>query len=453
MSCLAAESRHAEGAVLSRETGRTLLNSSLALLGKRRSGGETPVRVVLAVSGGPDSVALMALAAESVDALAATFHVVTIDHGLRPESVAEAAFVSRLACSLGLSHETRLWREGPLAGNVSEQAREARYRLLAAAAREAGAAAIMTAHHQDDQIETHFIAAGRGAGPRGLAGMRPVREIGPDLFLLRPLLDVPRAALQATALDRSLSFVNDPSNLDPHYLRARIRRSLREQDTKERAEVLAQIARHRENQSRAELNLTSIMGRWHDAGLLVVSPEGTVELDRPAFQKLESLSSIALLERILLAVGGGAHPPARSAVERFDHHLKNGDQVRTVTLNGIIAEVGSRMRFVREFGRRGIPSVDLSSNPARVGVGSGGVLFDHRFEVNVSTVEGSASLIALGALGRGNRVEKTLPVLLDAEGGILAAPAALRAKVPPATPILPIKERISWRLWQDLPDV
>jgi tRNA(Ile)-lysidine synthase len=179
--------------------------------------------VLLAVSGGPDSMALMALAAclENPSPLA----VATVDHGLRPGSAAEAALVAEAAAALGLPHKTLAWTGPKPATGLQEAARAARYALLAAEARRLGFSHVATAHHADDQAETVLMRLAAGSGIAGLAGMRAQSERD-GLALLRPLLGIDKARLVATCAARGLPFVRDPSNADPRYGRTRARATL-----------------------------------------------------------------------------------------------------------------------------------------------------------------------------------------------------------------------------------
>ena len=128
---------------------------------------------MLAVSGGPDSTALLVLAARWANQLkrAPKLLAVTIDHGLRPEAAREAAAVKRLAQSLKVSHRTLRWRGRKPRTGLQEAARQARYELLAQAATRAGFAHILTAHTLDDQAETVLFRLARGSGLFGLTGM------------------------------------------------------------------------------------------------------------------------------------------------------------------------------------------------------------------------------------------------------------------------------------------
>jgi tRNA(Ile)-lysidine synthase len=193
--------------------------------------------LILAVSGGPDSTALMWLAARWRDALPhpPRLIAVTVDHGLRPESVREALGVKRLARTLEVEHRTLRWTGAKPKTGIQEAARNARYRLLADVARKAGATHVLTAHTLDDQAETVLFRLARGSGLGGLRGMaleaplpsfRPGPWGGPgmpDLRLLRPLLPIAKSRLVATLAAAKVPFADDPSNRDARFTRPRLR--------------------------------------------------------------------------------------------------------------------------------------------------------------------------------------------------------------------------------------
>lgn len=174
----------------------------------------------VALSGGPDSLALAAmLATRNTNGLA-----LIVDHGLRPESAQEAAMVAGRAEALGLQTKVLRWTgEKPTTG-LMEAARHARYDLLIEACRQAKCSRLYLAHHQDDQIETALFRLARGSGWRGLAAMPDVAQRG-GVALLRPLLQTPKAALTAYCEAHGLAYVTDPGNSNPRFQRARLRRS------------------------------------------------------------------------------------------------------------------------------------------------------------------------------------------------------------------------------------
>ena len=180
--------------------------------------------IVLAVSGGPDSIALMWLAARWRRALARgpRLVAVTVDHGLRAEAAAEARDVKRLARTLDLPHRTMRWTGAKPKTGLPAAARTARYRLLAQAARASGATHILTAHTRDDQAETLLMRMLGGSGIAGLAAM--ARESERDgLRLARPFLNVSKSQLIATLTKAKVGFADDPTNRDISFTRPRLR--------------------------------------------------------------------------------------------------------------------------------------------------------------------------------------------------------------------------------------
>jgi len=180
--------------------------------------------IVLAVSGGPDSVALMWLAARWRRTLARgpRLVAVTVDHGLRAEAKAEARDVKRLARALDLPHRTMRWTGAKPKTGLPAAARAARYRLLAQAARASGATHILTAHTRDDQAETLLLRLLRGSGIAGLAAMARQSERD-GVLLARPFLHVSKSQLIATLKKAKLGFADDPTNRDLNFARPRIR--------------------------------------------------------------------------------------------------------------------------------------------------------------------------------------------------------------------------------------
>jgi tRNA(Ile)-lysidine synthase len=198
-------------------------NDVMAALG--RAVGASDI-VAIAVSGGPDSMALLALAGA---AWPGQVIAATVDHGLRAHAADEAALVARFCLGQGTIPHATLIPATPLGtANLQARARVARYTLLTDWARGAKATILATAHHADDQAETFLMRAARGSGLSGLAAIRPNQRITDDLVLLRALLDWRRAELRALAEDWHLPFVDDPSNTSDRYDRTRFRKLLGE---------------------------------------------------------------------------------------------------------------------------------------------------------------------------------------------------------------------------------
>lgn len=179
-------------------------------------------RLALAVSGGPDSLALLFLANAALPGRVAA---ATVDHGLRAESAAESSFVGQICSELEVPHKALQVAVEP--GNIQAQARTARYAALASWMEHEGLEALATAHHADDQAETLLARLSRGSGVAGLAGVRARGVVpGSRLPLIRPLLGWRRSELADVIAAAGLTPVQDPSNGDDRFDRARIRKAL-----------------------------------------------------------------------------------------------------------------------------------------------------------------------------------------------------------------------------------
>jgi tRNA(Ile)-lysidine synthase len=306
--------------------------------------------LILAISGGPDSTALLLLAARWRASLKTgpKLVAVTVDHGLRPESAREAKAVGRLARKLKVPHLTLHWTGRKPKSGLQAAARHARYRLLAKAAAEAGARHILTAHTRDDQAETLLIRLTRGSGLAGLAGMArisplplknsviPGRPKGPGpesintdweygfrdrrfaaprndhgwvgdtnnrLLLVRPLLDLPKARLLATLRSARVEFADDASNRDPRFTRVRIRALMsaleREGLSAARLSVLARRL------ARANAAIEHATAAAYEA-LLAKKPaddRAALAFDAAAFRRLPEEVALRLLGRAIAERG------------------------------------------------------------------------------------------------------------------------------------------------------
>jgi len=171
----------------------------------------------LAISGGPDSLALLLLAhAGFPNHIAAA----TVDHGLRREASDEAQYVGEICRDLGVPHAI-LSPPSPITGNLQSQARKARYALLEDWRARENLGWIATAHHADDQLETVLMRLLRGSGIDGLSAIRPINE-----RIVRPLLAIRKAELSAFVVARGIEAIDDPSNADPRFDRVRLRETI-----------------------------------------------------------------------------------------------------------------------------------------------------------------------------------------------------------------------------------
>jgi tRNA(Ile)-lysidine synthase len=255
--------------------------------------------LAVAVSGGRDSLALALLAREWARGRGGRIVGLVVDHGLRPESASEAAATGATLRRLGCDAELLRWSEAKPRAGLQEAARAARYRLLRQACRCRGILHLLVAHHADDQAETVAMRVARRSGPDGLAGMSAIVEL-PEVRLLRPLLGVGRSRLTATLLACNVAWLDDPSNADPRFERARLRSG--DQPMPGPADT-GRAARER--------RLAAAAVEVLDAG-----PAGELAIDRSAFVRLERDLQSGLLSRVAQAVGGRSHPPRRDHLER-----------------------------------------------------------------------------------------------------------------------------------------
>ncbi len=179
-------------------------------------------RLAVAVSGGADSMALVLLAKAWTESRKGSLLALTVDHGLRSNSRDEAEIVGQWLHALGIAHEILTWNDAKPATGRQEAGRAARYRLLLDRCRAGGILHLMLGHHRDDQAETVLLRIAAGSGIDGLAAMTEVRTT-PYARLLRPLLGVPRASLEAILVSRGQGWVDDPSNHNSDFQRVRLR--------------------------------------------------------------------------------------------------------------------------------------------------------------------------------------------------------------------------------------
>ena len=300
--------------------------------------------LAVAVSGGSDSLALLLWAHRQGYSL----HVLTVDHGLRPEAAREAAFVGELAAGMGHSHETLTWQV-PRGGQG--HARAARHRLLARAATGAGASVLLLGHTLDDVIETMRMRAARGVEARWQAGplplsTSPVWPEGRKLALARPLLHRRRAGLREELLAENIDWVDDPSNADMRYERARVRAELAANPAREavaRACAPELIRAHLKERYRLGVRLGQIADE--------VSPDGLIScgLDRtgPDLPRL--------LPDLVRAAGGHDRPVRRLAIQRALAQLQA--QGSRVTLGGAWLQA-TRQGVILGRAPDGTPSLD-----------------------------------------------------------------------------------------------
>ena len=295
---------------------------------------KTGARIGLGVSGGPDSLALLLLAAAARPGLV---EAATVDHALRPESRGEAEMVANLCAALGVPHTilTVEWKEKPDTA-IQERAREARYGLLGKWTRDKELGALLTAHHLDDQAETFFMRLARGAGVRGLAAMRRVVMVpNTQVALVRPLLGWRRSDLEQVCADAGVTPVADPSNEDEQFERVRVRHALAGADWLDPQAVAVSVTNLA--QADAALGWATTM-EWNRA----VTNGGGEIVYRPANAPREIRRRIVSRAILRLATeGAGANFRGRE-IDRLLSVLARGGKA---TLRGVLCSGGETWRF------------------------------------------------------------------------------------------------------------
>ncbi|SEN37589.1 tRNA(Ile)-lysidine synthase [Loktanella fryxellensis] len=369
----------------------------------RLIGPDFPTDLGVAVSGGGDSMAMLHLSAGWARVYGVRLWVATVDHGLRPESAAEAALVADEARGLNLSHSTLRWTGWDGTGNLQDAAREARRNLIG---RWRGVCDhVLMAHTRDDQAETLLMRLARGSGVDGLAAMADVATVTQDIPLapvgdaggppwlptlpgdwqiVRPLLDVDRAELRHYVKTLRIPFVDDPSNDDTTYARVRMRRLIGAEglDTATLTATARRMARARVALGRRAQDVAAMVVRRTSDPLL----DGCLAFDRDRFAAVEEETQLRLLAAAIQQVAGATYRPRTTALEdALDRALGGG----VTTLHGAVVVPQRDTLFVaREAARAQGP----------IPVTPGGVTWDGRWRISCNDPKG-LHVAALGAAG------------------------------------------------------
>lgn len=280
-------------------------------------------RLAVAVSGGGDSMALLHLLARAVEP--SQLCAATVDHGLRSGSAQEAAQVAAFCAQVGIGHTTLRWTGWDGQGNLQDQARRARYRLLTDWAKAQGASALAVGHTADDQAETVLMRLTRGAGVNGLSAMQ-TRIARDGLTLLRPLLGIRRADLRSYLSRHSVVWIDDPSNDDTKFTRIRLRQSFDQlAPLGLTVESLCDVAANM-NRARAALNVQTQECARRNVTLI----HGCIRVDLSSLAQPDEILW-RLLTQSIAWITGAEYAPRGSAMERLIADLRNH---RPATLAG-----------------------------------------------------------------------------------------------------------------------
>ncbi|KAA3447048.1 tRNA lysidine(34) synthetase TilS [Mesorhizobium sp. SARCC-RB16n] len=373
---------------------------------------------VAAVSGGSDSTALLLLLKQHLDKTAPSARLLaaTVDHGLRQGSAAEAQAVAKLCAERGIGHRILAWSAEKPSTGLPAAAREARYRLLASAARTEGIGLIMTGHTSDDQAETVLMRrdrhdAARDEG-RGLAGMAPATLHDWRDWIVRPLLGMRRHALRDFLRHQQVGWVEDPTNADEAFERPRMRATLAGEAGAQRMnDALALAAQEAGARTRLGAEAARLVERFAS------QPEaGLIRLD-PALLGAGDDGAAVYALRILLATSGGvAFLPDQARSEALFARLKAG--FLCATLSRTVVDFRRAGIFLRRE-MRGLPAAAATIDAT---------IWDGRRQITLNDASGALLIAPFGAaaakrlaVDRG----ETPPSLMRA--ALAAEPASLQA--------------------------
>ncbi|MFV3075865.1 tRNA lysidine(34) synthetase TilS [Niveispirillum fermenti] len=364
---------------------------------------ESAPHIAVGVSGGADSMALALLLRQWLAARGGRLLALTVDHGLRAESAGEAARVAGWMAGHGIAHRLLSWSGPKPSAGIQHAARQARLRLLAEAAAAAGCLHLALAHHADDQAETYRLRVERGSGAAGLAGMPAIREL-PRLRLIRPLLPVAKARLTATCRALGQDWLEDPSNRNPAFARARLR-LLRAAGPAD-ADAARAAGRHRAAADDRAADMLAATVRF--------LPEGWAMIDRSLPGRAGD-DLVPLLATLLRAVGGAVYAPPPAAVTSLAAEMRQGPGGGR-TLGGCrLVPVPDGWHLVRE--ARNLPA------PLALTGGGPPIHWDGRFSLSVEVFERFTVQPLTDALWR--------QALADRPGmAAMAPPAMVRASLP-----------------------
>lgn len=309
---------------------------------------EAAPELAVAVSGGSDSLALTLLAGRWAASKGGHVIAITVDHGLRPEAAGEARQVKRWLTQHGIRHVTLRWRGPKPERGLPAAARDARYELLARYCRRHGLLHLLLAHQAEDLAETFLIRLGHGSGLIGLAAMASVTEFE-GVRLLRPLLGVTRAMLRATLQAQGQGWIEDPTNQDMNFERARLRAQMPQlQSQGIRTGSVAATARAL-GQARARIE-------DRVAALLVhvsLQADGRARFPRPLLLEAPRPLALQALAGLLQTIGAQTYPPRGEALDRLLDWMESGT-ARARTLAGCrIAHHGEGFMIAPEIAPRG----------------------------------------------------------------------------------------------------
>lgn len=315
-----------------------------------------PAKLLVAVSGGGDSVGLLVAldaALQSGRYPGITVAACTVDHALRDASAQEARWVADLCARRGIAHVTRRFAGEKPARGIQAAARVARHALLADAARAIGADAILTAHNRDDRRETVAMRAARSSEGAGLAGIAPATLLFRSIWLLRPLLDVSREEIRAFLHGLGQPWLEDPSNENRAFERVRIRKEGADDRLDERAHSAASARMRHAGEGAAYL-----------ARHMQVFDASVAKLPSASIAALEGQANWQALLTVVAVLGGREHRLERDAADRLAAFLHGGALTRMTAGRVAFDRRREGLFLYREM--RGIEALEIAADSEAV---------------------------------------------------------------------------------------
>ena len=349
--------------------------------------------IAIALSGGPDSVALFLVSDHLCRRRGVSLRVLHVNHGLRAEADAEAAQVEALCRLRGRPCTILKWTgEKPTTG-VHQAAREARYNLMAEACRSFGVTSLLVAHHLEDQAETVLHRIARDTGPDGLAGMAPLTHLH-GIRLVRPLLSLSKAVLEAYVAAEEVPVFRDPSNQDRRFARSRLRDMAAPLGAS--GVTVPRLGRLANLMGRARVQMDRLTAE-RLSGCVHLSSAGYAWLCLATFRALPGSVARRVLSGLVQTIGGGIYPARGDRLDRAVDWAEVAENGAARTLGGCRIAIlrapsdeGGRLCVAREW-----RSVDheMVVEPGRAG------LWDGRFEI----ANGSGRPVSIRVAGEGGQ--------------------------------------------------
>ncbi|MDX1975410.1 MAG: tRNA lysidine(34) synthetase TilS [Rickettsiales bacterium] len=350
----------------------------------RIGGFETKPRLAIAVSGGSDSIALLHLAQRWAESRQGKVIALTVDHGLRANSLEEAKQVQTWCAQLGIEHHLLQWHPGECSTAIQASARKARYQLMNDWCRAQGVLHLLTAHHKNDQAETVLLRLASGSGLIGLAAM-PALSISQSIRLIRPLLYISKDYIVDYLATSSIEWIEDASNQLDIYTRNRLRKQLaiKEVDQATRLAIFFAKIRNLLENKKASCSTHGVF----------LYPEGYAFINSDLFRQKDRSLIFHTLSGLIDMLSGAAYSPRQSTLNQFFDELETGTLASKRTIAGcIISQDRKRGGYwvFREFNAiEGEITVKTDDKP----------LWDKRFLISHTAPQTSLTMKALAPQG------------------------------------------------------